>query len=350
MNRHQRGRTSKKSKRKANKRLHAIEEQVSNYKGICLFVTDDNGGCCGKPVSNNCHIVSKSAVLDELRDKETKNVLELQWGVSKWRELVFKSDVEQRVQDTATFDPSPKSTDDACMGRFACNTPHSPPHDTEFQRIDVAQPDLRDPTVRFLSGYRLALFMADQFRLARKLQGRWDRAVLRNSPPNARNLWSKEKEKLRTALWKAESTAKSLGKNWHERKTGGTFDPDLISARVLRFRSKLRLAGGVSYGKATVVTVFPTQGDWHKMGVLYLTSDSDLVGEDLERLAGVARASEQSDNYSVTVIDELMTNEWGTLAVSPASYEGLNDQDCSTIQSLVARHSRPWDPRNPSTD
>ena len=76
------------------------------------------------------------------------------------------------------------------------------------------------------------------------------------------------------------------------------------------------------------------------MGVLYLTSESDPAEEDIERVAGVARTSEECDSYSIAVTNELLTNGWGTLAVSPGSYEALNNQDRFTIQSLVARQAR----------
>ncbi len=76
------------------------------------------------------------------------------------------------------------------------------------------------------------------------------------------------------------------------------------------------------------------------MGILYLRSESSLAGEDIERLAEVARGSKECDNYGVTVTNELMTNGWGTLAVSPKSYEGLNDEGRITIQSLIAEQAR----------
>ena len=339
-------RVAKRSKRTANKLLLEIENDVKGYKGHCLFVTDDIGGYCDEPVSNNCHVVSESAVLDGLKDDKTKKVLELHWGVSQWRRLLFSGDVEQRVQDTTTFDPSEKTTGDACMGRFACKL-HA--HDDEFSLIDVAVPDFDDPVVRFLSGYRLVLFQTDLYRQIKRLHEKWDRNAMRNPALNNRVTWLREKRKVSEGLRRVKVAATLLGKNWYARETGGTFNLNLVSAQVLNFRSKLRLAGA-AYSKATGVTVFPVDGDWHQMGVLYLTSESDQAGEDIDRLAGVARASEECDNYGVTVTNELMTNGWGVLAVSPKSYGGLNDQDRSTIRSLVARHSRHEDllkPINP---
>lgn len=333
---HQRDESSRNSKRTANKQLGKMESDVSGYVGHCLFVVDDNGEYCNEPVRNNCHVIPRPTVLDKLRGDETKLIRELQWGVRQWRRLVFTSDVEQRALDPTTFEPPYKSTYEACVGRFACK-PNA--HDDEFRPIDVAEPDFDDPIVRFLAGYRSVLFLADQYRLTSKYYEQWNRAAMRNPWPENRALWVMKKEGLKEGLRNAEKTVELLGKNWYARKTSRTFDTDLVSAQVFRFRSKLRFAGCVFYGKHTAATVFPTQGDWHKMGLLYLTSDSDLVGEDLERLAGVARASEGSDNHGVTVTNELMTNGWGTLAVSPESYEGLNDGDRFTIQNLVAKHS-----------
>ena len=39
----------------------------------------------------------------------------------------------------------------------------------------------------------------------------------------------------------------------------------------------------------TAVTVLPAQGDLHKMGVLYLTNESDLANEEIECLKSVAK-------------------------------------------------------------
>ena len=109
---------------------------------------------------------------------------------------------------------------------------------------------------------------------------------------------------------------------------------------MLTFRSKLKLAGGVSIGNHAAVTVFPSLGHSHKMAVFNLKNESSSVGRDIEWLAEVARATEESDNYGVSVIQELMTNGWGSLALSPGSYRSLNDEERCIIQNLVARHSR----------
>ena len=163
---------------------------------------------------------------------------------------------------------------------------------------------------------------------------------MRTRGPQDRASWVGEKVRLTEALRRGEPTLKMLGKHWNARKTGGGFNSDIVSARVLSFRSKLRLAGGLSYGKATAASVFPIQGDRHKMAVLYLTSESSQARDDIERLEEFACASEKSDSYGVTVTKELMTGGWGSIAVSPRSYEELNDQDRTTIRYLVADHSR----------
>ena len=197
-----------------------LEKDVAAYKGWCLFVNDDSVAYCNKPVTNNCHIVSESVVLDGLKDDKTKKVLELQWGVSKWREVFFGSDLEQRVQDTTTFDPSEKTTGDACMARFTCKTRA---HDDEFQPIDVADPDFNDPAARFLSGYRLAIFLADQFRTAKWLQQKWDRVVMREVSLTrdfrGRDTWREESKKLKREFLRRQSTVKLLGTHWHARKS-----------------------------------------------------------------------------------------------------------------------------------
>ena len=326
----------KENRQTANKLLRDFEKALGGYKGTCLFVTGESGTYCGQPVTNNCHIVSESAVLHGLRGNKSKKVLELQWGVRQWRELLFRDDREQRMRDTTTFTPPERATHDACVSWFACQQ-HA--HDNEFQPIDVAELDFEDPAVRFLAGYRMSLYLADQYRQASKLIQQWDRIAMRSSNRHGRTLWVRKKNEVKEERQKAAQIVALLGNNWYARKTGGTIDLAVLSARVLTFRSQLRLAGGVSYGKATAVSVFAIQGDRLEMAVFYLTSESGLAKEDIKRLAKVSRASEQLDDYSVTVIRELMSNGWGSLALSPESYEELSDGERSIIQTLVARHS-----------
>ncbi len=75
------------------------------------------------------------------------------------------------------------------------------------------------------------------------------------------------------------------------------------------------------------------------MGVLYLTRNSDVAREEHERLAEVARASEESDDYGVVVANKLLRDGGGNVVVSPESYKELNDPDRLTIQSLVAERA-----------
>ncbi len=344
---HQPDTTSKRSRREVNELFGRVEKVVKGYEGSCLFAKDGDESCCNEPVSNNCHIVSEKAVLKGLEDAKTQKILELQWGISQWRQLAFKSDMPQLVQDPTTFEPSPTTTHDACVGWFACKQPYD--HDGEFQLIDAADPDFNDPIVRFLAAYRLVLFFTDQCRLASKLQEKWHQTAMRITTGRARALWLGQKERLNQALGNLKSTAALLGKNWYARKATGAFNPDLVSAQVVRFRSRLSLAGGVFYGRHTVVTVFPTQDNWHRMGILHLTSDSDRASADIKRLAEVASTAEESVDYGVTVTNELMTNGWGTLAVSPQSYERLDDQDRDTITGLIARHVQDAGLVNPTT-
>ena len=321
----------------ANRRLRKVEKDVAKRTGRCLFVIDESGEYCGEPVTNNCHIASETAVLEGLRDDKTQKVLDLQWGVSPWRETIFSDDAVRRVGDTNTFDPSERTTSVACTGRFACK---ARAHDDEFQPADVADPDFNDPDVRLLSALRMAMYQVDQLRLALELHRKWHRTVRRNpGRSGSLSIWEREKAKYERQLGRAESRLKLLGKQWHARKTRGEFDPGVVSASTMTFRSKLRLAGGVFYGQCAAICLFPLQGDWHRMGALYLRSESDEAQEDLELLREIARTSETSDSYGVTAIEELLTRGWGSIAASPKSYETLNDQDRFSIRSLVERHS-----------
>ena len=324
--------------------LRPLRDDVAHNQGSCLFVIGNEGEYCGEPVSERRHIISNAKVLGKLKDADGM-VLQFEWGVSQWSHLLLANDEEHPVQllNPATFQPFRVSPDDACIGRFACQ---QYAHDNKFQLIDVEEPDFDDPVARLLSAYRLKLFQVDQCRRALSLIRKWDPLVMKrpNRMPfdmwyHNQQIWRKETQQIHDALATLDPTAKLLGRSWHAKETTGILNADLVSSRVLEFRSKLGFAGGAFYGRHTAISVFPTQGDCNKMAVFYLANQAEEVAEDIERLTEVAESSTKSDDYSVTVIRELMEKGWGALAVSPASYDGLDEHERSTIQRLVANHS-----------
>ena len=330
--------TEAKARRQAtNDTFRKLEGDVSGYIGRCLFMTDDSGEFCSEPVANNSHMVPESAILKELRDGENENILELQWGLSQWRELAFSDDPERAVGETYTFEPAEKPTGLVCKGRFACKRLR---HDDEYGPIDGAQPNFDIPEVRLQTFLRLEQFRADQLNQASQLHVKWTPPSLRKTQGQQRKFWVQEGAKYKEAYRSALPIVKSLGQNWYARRTGGQFDPDMVSRRVLTFRSKIRVAGGVFYEGPTDVYVFPLHDDLHKMAILYLSSNSEMAQRHVERLEQVAEESEQDEGYGVSVTKELMTQGWGTLALSPKSYSELDDHDRTTIRKLVAQHSR----------
>ncbi len=331
--------SSRESRGAGNKLFVEIQRTLDDYTGRCLFVVDDIGTLCNEPVTNNCHIVSESAVLHKLREHNRQEVLVLGWGVSRWRELLFSDDPEERAKDPATFVPSKKITHDACVGWFACKVKA---HDDKFQCIDVAELDFEDPLVCFLSVYRLALYRADQYAQALEFYAQWNEAALSSPLSEGIPWWLQQKDQLDKELREAEEQVGLLGKNWHAHETGGEFDADLVSvAGVLSFRSKLTLAGGVFFLRHTLVFVFPAGGDWHRLAVLYFTRDSESAKREIDKLILVTEGSKKLHNYGVIVTKELMTNGWGDLAASQRSYNELTPKDRSTINGLVARHVKP---------
>ena len=141
-------------------------------------------------------------------------------------------------------------------------------------------------------------------------------------------------------LSQARRRAALLGRIWHDRETIERIHDDHVSAKVVKFRSALHLAGCVFYGRDLAVSVFPIQNDLHQLAILYLTSDADSAREDIECLDKVARYSETTDEYGVIVTQELMRNGWGTLVASPMSYSGLSEQDGLIIQRLIAERAQ----------
>ena len=142
--------------------LENIVKDLKGYEGRCLFVVDHDGNFCNEPVSNNCHVIPRADILDDLKDAGTGTLIELEWGVDQWLPFL------QRDKEPISVRPRQVSPYDACVGWFACKNEHD--HDGEFTPIDGPRPNFNDPVTRFLAAYRLALFQVDQYRLAIHLQ------------------------------------------------------------------------------------------------------------------------------------------------------------------------------------
>ena len=325
------------AKGQANEFIQGFGDELKGYIGLCLFVTGSDGKICGRHVRERHHVISRSSVLDQLKDKASGKVMELGWDVSEWRRLLLSSDEEHPMDldDPSTFVPRDVGTHDACARWFACEL-----HDGEFGPIDGVEPDFNDSTVRFLTMYRAVLCAADLCRHRQLLHKRWNKQFMRSHNRAQRAHWAIETAEVQWALEMANDAADSLGRIWYAKKDSGHPDPNLIAGQVLCFRSTLRFAGCVIYGAGVAATVVPSEKDMHKIVLLYLAGDENDVSDDYDRLVQSAKNSLERDDYGVGVIDTLMTRGNGPVAVSPGCYQALPDGDRLVIQQIVADKMR----------
>ena len=307
-------------------------------RGVCLYVISENGERCGNPVDNNCHVIPKSEVLDELQDPNSNKVYELRWGAARWEHYYAKSSATNPItpSNPEAFEPQLVAPRLACVGRFACKCTQ-PDHDDEFSPIDVKEPDFNDPRVPVLSMYRAALYEADLCRLGKRLMEQHRQDALRRPQMEVRVYWNRLRAALQSRTQWSEATSERLGKIWHHWKTQGKLDAGAVSVRELNFRSSLKFAACVfSYEKYVSVTVSPLGGDRHNMGVLHLPDDTGAATEAVERLSRLAHETENATNYGVNVLKDLMTYGSGSVAASPESYHGLPVEEQRTINEIVA--------------
>ena len=307
-------------------------------KGVCLYVTGENGKRCGNPVGNNCHVVPESAVLDELKDRQSNKVLELRWGTARWEHYYAMSSATNPItpNNLEVFEPQLVAPSQACVGRFACKCTQ-PDHDNEFSLIDVKELDFDDPRVPVLSMYRAALYEADLCRLGKRLAEQHSQQALRRPQMEVRVYWNRLRAALQSRTQWSEATSERLGKIWHRWKTEGKLDADAVSVRELIFRSSLKFAACVfEYEKYISITVSPLGGNRHKMGVLHLSDDTEAANVAIERLSRVATETENATNYGVNVLKDLMTYGAGSVAASPESYHGLPIEEQRMINGIVA--------------
>lgn len=90
------------------------------------------------------------------------------------------------------------------------------------------------------------------------------------------------------------------------------------------------------YGKSSAITVFPTEGDWHGMGITHLIGDESHDYELILRLLEVAEASRNEEGYSINVLTVLHDVAAGVLAMSPDSYNLLSEEEKLRIGEIVA--------------
>ena len=325
------------SKGPANAFIQGFGAELKGYVGLCLFVTGSDGKICGSRVRERHHVISRSSVLDELKDKATGKVMELGWEVREWGRLLLSSDEEHPMDldDPSTFVPRDVGTHDACARWFACEL-----HDGEFGPIDGAEPDFNDSTIRFLIMYRALLCASDLCRHRQLLHKRWNKQFMRSHNRAQRAHWAIETAEVHRALKMANDTADSLGRIWYAKKDSGRLDPNLIAGQVLNFRSTLRFAACVIYGAGVAATVVPSEKDMHKIVLLYLAGEENDVKDDYDHLVQSAKNSLERDDYGVRVVDTLMTRGNGPVAVSPGSYQALPDGDRLVIQQIVANKMR----------
>ena len=186
--------------------------------------------------------------------------------------------------------------------------------------------------------YRAALYTADLSRLGRRLL-KYDKRFLTDQNMTIRIEWRKLREALKNGIPNAESTATRLGLVQHGWKTRGEFDSDLVVGKSLTFRSRLTFAACTSYGNGLDIIVLPVEEDWHRIGILHSSENAVSVHKDKEKLDLLSAATQNSSSYGTAVIEELMTNGWGIVAVSPNSFDSLSIGEKNSLQCLVARNS-----------
>ncbi len=292
-------------KGEASKRIGVIRKDIESYRGGCLFPANGDGDLCTEPPSR-CHVIPRSSVLNKLKDEKLDDkVFEFDWGVNQWAHLLLSSDEDHPVDldNPATFEPRRLGTHEACTGPFGCEV-----HDKVFKSIDTDDPDFGNPAVRRLAIGRAVLYAADLASKRKFLADKWNSRSIRSTNRELRFRWRKEKELTDETHQKAYYAAEQWRNIWQSAGSEGELPENIVDWCALTLRSTLRFAACLFYGQATVVMVLPGEGEHHKMTLLYFREDSEKVKEDKERLAQMAKDTEQSDAYGVTIINELIVD------------------------------------------
>ncbi len=321
-------------KREAEKRVRVVREVVDSYRGQCLFPADGNGGLCAEAPARR-HVIPRKSVLNKLKDEESGMVLEFDWGVGQWKDLVLSSDADHPIDldNPATFEPRKVGTHEACTGLFACQC-----HDGVFNPIlDNDKPDFANPNTRLLAAGRAILYAADLASKRKFIVKKLNKQSMRVPNVRLRMQWAKTRLIAYKTHRAAHSTAERWRSIWQSVDRAGVRPEDSVDWVPLNFRSTLTFAACIFYGRATAVMVLPRDGEHHDLAMLYFGDDARKAKEDGEQLAERARATAVTDSYGVSMVNELMSRGSGAIAASPASYEQLRDEDKLTIRQIIMK-------------
>ena len=321
-------------KGEADRRFRAVSAVVDSYRGRCLFPADGNSGLCKSPPSKR-HVIPRRSVLNQLKDEKSGMVLDFDWGVGQWKNLVLRSDADHPIDldNPATFEPRPVGTHEACTGLFACQ-----PHDDVFNpSLDNDRPDFDNPNTRLLAAGRAVLYAADLASKRKFIVEKMNKQSMRVPDVRLRMQW----EKRRLITYKTHRTAHTTAERWRgiweSADRAGERPEDSVDWVPLSFRSTLAFAACIFYGQATAVMVLPRDGEHHDLAMLYFGDDSREAKEDGEQLAERAKATAVSDSYGVSMMNELMSRGSGAIAASPASYEQLRDEDKLRLRQIIMK-------------
>ena len=319
------------NKASADKRKAAMLKRIEEYRPKCLFVVDAEGRFCGKPTVDS-HTIPKTSVLEPMMGPD-KRVLVTSWGVGSYSHLFMSSSEERPIDLTpGNFKPQPQGINRASTGQFACHD-----HETNtFDLLDVADPDFSDPRVLFLTEYRTYLYAYSLLCWGKWLFDDWNLDIMRNGKGTQRAGWIKKRGEMRQILPHTSALVSQLGRLRFTEKESANVSPQWVSGRLLYFRSSLKFSACMFYGRSSAITVFPTDGDWHGLGMARLSDDEVNDDRLAIKLVEQVEVSRNLKGYSISVLSTLHDMAAGVVAMSPDSYDRLSNGEILGIREIIA--------------
>ena len=325
------------SKRHAMSLFGLVDESYQIQGGRCWFVTNDNGKRC-REIAINSHVVSKGSALSTLMDKSGK-VLELVWEPKNWQHLIMQSNPDNVVHwsNPTHYVPPLKGIDSACTGPLACLT-----HDQQFRKIDKSNLDCNDSDVIFLMLYRVVLYDAALVPHGESLSRSFGRSAASNRSKAVRNIWIPHSRKFENIRNRSRCLATSLGRYWYQRQSLKSLTLPVVKVSEVFFRSRLRFAASLAYAQGGVVSVIPVEDNLHKAIAVSLCKESNSFAATAKQWESTAAISMAENTHGLEVIEMLKSASSGTAAISPDSYQSLNEDDRIKTNGILMQSLKPW--------
>ena len=322
-----------------------IKREMHDHDKECLFVVSRSGQQCGAK-SQDCHAISKRAVVEPLADKNGK-VMVFGWGEKSWLDLFVRSNAKDPVSlwDYKSYEPYLVSKNDATSAGFACNL-----HDNMFSPLDNSTTiDKTDKVVVFLAAFRTLLYAQSRLR-----QILWLRDYAKvNRQTRGANRSKVGVDLLKGQMKKSVDVSEAirgqiirLGKIQFDYADNLDAIPLSLITQTVQFQSGLRFAScglmdSDTFDTFAIILPDPSGSDLHQLTTIQIERPDGSVGEGIKAIISSAESCKEDPGNWTNVFREILVSSDCVIG-SPNSYKDLKSDEKAKVKTAIEDSSQAY--------